>query len=116
MKSEEEILKSIYEWKKNKLYQDIVNNNRKISFCEENGVLLQEIINDIITRRNDRELLMVTRNVLGFSLDDLTDKVIKTQDIMFMYKFARDVKDAPVKRFSDIVIASKNSSYIYLFA
>lgn len=112
MKSEEELMKNIKNWRKNKLYQGIVNNNQKISLCEENKTLLEETINDIISRRNVSELIRFTQNVIGFSLDDLTDKIIQTYDIDHIYYFIRNVKNALVEKMTDEIIRTYNMEKI----
>ena len=59
------------------------------------------------------ELATLIDNILN---KDLTDEIINTRKLKYIYKYACDIKDADIKKIEDAVIKSKNAKYIYLFA
>ena len=85
-------------------------------YIELGIVKMEDAVNELIHLNDAFYIYRFARDVKDAPIDKLADVVIATQNAKYIYKFAFDVKDAPIDKLVDAVIATQNAEYIYEFA
>ena len=57
---------------------------------------------------------LIKLNIIN--LNDLTEEIIKTKNIEYIFKLALYIKNAPIDKLADTMIKTGNIEYIYFFA
>ena len=69
-----------------------------------------------IVKKNNIKNKEINSLIDELKKDDLTDVIIETHNPKYIYKYARDIKDANVARLEKEIIRCRNPKYIYMFA
>lgn len=91
----------------------------KKALKEENYEQLVDIENKIIATKNGEYIYKFACNVLGTDRTNLTDGIIKTNNLLYIYYFARDVKNLTKKhilKLENCIINSGNFEIMLMFA
>lgn len=80
-------------------------------------LFIQAVAPIIIESNNAEEIYNFAKSmpVSGQVLNDLANTIVKMGDAKFIYKFAKDVKGAPIDILVDAIIRTNDAKYIKLF-
>ena len=112
---------------------DSLKNILEIDICSlenalidsSNGEYLYKYRKDIIDIVKKLENILKKNNIFNEDInnlieflkkDDLTDDIINTHNLKYIYKYARDIKGANVSKLEKEIIRCRNPKYIYMFA
>ena len=85
-------------------------------YIELGIVKMEDAVNELIHLNDAFYIYRFAWDVKDAPIDKLADAVIAAQNAKYIYRFAWDVKDAPINKLADAVIAAQNAEYIYEFA
>ena len=84
---------------------------------QENGqIFFDKLVTAIIESGNAEYIYKFAKDIKNAPIDILADAIIKTGNAEYIYKFASDIYNAPVKKLVDAVIKTGSANNIYLFA
>ena len=75
-----------------------------------------ELANKVIELNSAEWLYKFAKEVKGAPIEKLAEALIKTNDANWSYWFAKEVPNVPIDKLAKVIIATNNANYIYEFA
>ena len=100
------------------LMYDVVNFISLIKDDQEfiNYIGLENLENKVIKTENADCIYNFAKDIKGANIEKLENAIIATQNVGYIYDFARDVEGANIEKLENAIIETKDAEYIYNFA